>query len=107
MQIVRGEAEPPQATRELGRRGEWVAAGRAETGEVGEVVVEVDVDRAGNVAGRVGRATGARPVEVPAHVGHAHVRLAKSRCKFVDADHDSWPASMRRSCPARPVRAGA
>ena len=42
---------------------------------VGQVIVEVDEDRTGNMAFVVGRAPGARPAEIPPHVDDANVGI--------------------------------
>ena len=80
----------PGHRREGCRRGQRVAPWSTKAAHIGEVVVEVQEDRARDVAGVVGRTAIARPIEIPAHVDDAQVGIVDAVGELCDGDERHW-----------------
>ena len=102
---VRPIPSAAQASSERRRVGEWMAPGPDRRGEVR---VEVEEDRAGQVPPRICRAAGAGVRQVPAHVGDAHGRVVREGGELGDGDQAHGPsiASAEAGAAIRGPRGG-
>jgi hypothetical protein len=73
------DACPGESLGEGGGGGKWMPARRAVSVVIGQVGVEIEVDRPGQMSGVIRRPAVTRPAEIPAAVDDPEIRVAGAR----------------------------